>query len=190
MQNRFTWKPLAQETWDDFAGLFGARGACGGCWCMAWRLPRAQWEKGKGEANRRAIKKLCDSGRMPGILGYVDGAVAGWCSIAPREEFPVLQNSRTLRPAGSQPVWSISCFFIHKQYRRQGLSVKLLQAASRFVRSRGGRIVEGYPVIPKMTDMPDVFAWTGLPATFARAGFSACPTASKSRQVMRLTVSG
>jgi len=50
---RWEVQPLTSSHWDDFETLFGDRGACGGCWCMVWRLSRKDFERGKGAGNRR-----------------------------------------------------------------------------------------------------------------------------------------
>ena len=55
--------PLTADRWADFARLFGARGACGGCWCMLWRLSRAEFERGKGAGNEQSMRRIVD-GRM------------------------------------------------------------------------------------------------------------------------------
>ena len=62
-----TFQPLTPERWPDLEALFGVRGACGGCWCMVWRVPRAAWEAGKGDGNRAAFKQIVESGAEPGI---------------------------------------------------------------------------------------------------------------------------
>ena len=49
---------LTPDRCDDFATLFGERGACGGCWCMWWRLAGSAFEKQKGEPNRLAMKEI------------------------------------------------------------------------------------------------------------------------------------
>lgn len=162
--------PLTPDRWQDFETLFGERGACGGCWCMAWRLPSKQFDQQKGAPNKKAMKAIVSRGTQPGVLAYVGDQAVGWCSIAPREVFVRLESSRVLKPIDDKPVWSISCFFIAKEHRRQGLSVKLLKAAVDFVRQQGGKIVEGYPNEPKK-DQPDMFMWTGLAASFIKAGF-------------------
>ena len=78
-------QPLTAERWSDFVELFGERGAYGGCWCMWWRLTRREFEQGQGEVNRQRMKAIVDSGRIPGILAYLQGKPVGWCSVAPRE---------------------------------------------------------------------------------------------------------
>ncbi len=59
--------PLTPERWNDAEALFGPRGACGGCWCMFWRLSRGEFTKGKGEGNRRAFRALVRGGAEPGF---------------------------------------------------------------------------------------------------------------------------
>jgi GNAT superfamily N-acetyltransferase len=176
--------PLTPERWDDFARLFGARGACGGCWCMSWRLSRADFAKSKGERNRRAMKKLVDSGRVPGVLAYAGAEPIGWCSVAPREEFVRLETHRTLKPIDRTPVWSIVCLFISKPWRRKGVSAALLAAAADYARRRGAKVVEGYPTEPGQT-LPDPFLYTGLTKSFLRAGFREVARPARTRAIMR-----
>ena len=54
-------EPLTPARWPDLVRLFGERGACGGCWCMCWRRPRARYIAGKGAGNRRAFRDLVRS---------------------------------------------------------------------------------------------------------------------------------
>jgi GNAT superfamily N-acetyltransferase len=177
--------PATPERWPDLAALFGARGACGGCWCMYWRQTRAEYEKRKGAGNRRALRKLVTAGPPPGLLAYADGQPVGWCAIAPREIYPTLARSRVLAPLDAAPVWSATCFFVARPYRRQGLTARLLAAAVEFARRRGAKIVEGYPVEARKGSMPDVFAFTGLPGAFKKAGFVEAGRRSPTRPIMR-----
>jgi len=184
MKFKLTIVPLTPERWDEFAQLFGKNGACAGCWCMWWRLPRAQWVKQKGERNKKAIRKLVNHGEAPGILAYADGQPVGWCALGPREAFPRLATSRTLKPVDDQPVWSVTCFFVARPFRRRGVTVELLKAAVAFARERGARIVEGYPVEPKQ-EQADVFVYTGLASAFRKAGFKEIARRSPTRPIMR-----
>ncbi len=154
---------------------------------MWWRLARSEYNKQKGEKNRRSMRAIVDAGQSPGILAYVEGEPVAWCSVAPRESFAALERSRVLKPVDSRAVWSIVCFFVAKGYRRKGISVELLKAAIDFVRKRGGRIVEGYPVEP-MKDQPDAFVWTGLASAFAKAGFVEVERRSETRPIMRYEI--
>jgi GNAT superfamily N-acetyltransferase len=180
--------PLTPDRWTDLEALFGVRGACGGCWCMVWRVPRAAWEAGKGDGNREAFRTLVESGAEPGILAYHGDVAVGWCAVAPRTLYPALERSRILKPVDDQPVWSVSCLFVAKAYRRKGVMTALLDAAAVFATSHGATIVEGYPVEPRSPNMPGPFAWTGVASAFQRAGYSEVARNSPTRPIMRRSV--
>ena len=180
--------PLTPERWADLEELFGENGACGGCWCMWWRLKRSEFERQKGEGNRKALKKIVDSGRIPGILAYAKGQPIAWCSVAPRETYPTLERSRTLKRVDDKPVWSVVCFFVAKPFRRKGVTTKLLRASIDYVSKQGGKILEGYPVEPKKAKIADTFAYTGLASTFSKAGFVEVFRRSETRPMMRYMI--
>jgi GNAT superfamily N-acetyltransferase len=179
-----TFKPLTPARWQDFETLFGDNGACGGCWCMAWRLQNKAFQQNKGAGNKRAIKKVIEKGKPPGIVAYSGREPIGWISIAPRTEFVRLEGSKVLAPIDDQPVWSVSCFFVRKDFRQQGLTVELLNAAADFARKKGAKIVEGYPYDLNQKMAPP-FVWTGLAAAFQKAGFKEAARRSKTRPIMR-----
>ncbi len=84
-------------------------------------------------------------------------------------------------------MWSVVCFFVARPYRRQGLSVRLLQAAVAYARRNGAEIVEGYPVEPKSGSYPDAFAYIGAADAFRTAGFVEVLRRSETRPIMRYT---
>ena len=182
-------RPLTEaKGWRDLESLFGARGASGGCWCMWWRLRRSEFLKGRGAPNKRALQRVVASGAPTGVLAYSDGVPVGWCAVAPREHYPVLQRSRVLAPIDDQAVWSVGCFFVARGWRRRGLTVQLLRAAVDFARKKGAEIVEGYPIEPRSSKAPDVFVFTGLASAFRRAGFKELARRSESRPIMRISL--
>ncbi len=156
---------------------------------MLWRLPRAQWQQQLGEKNRKAIKKIVDSGEIPGILAYASGKPIGWCAVAPRETFQLLERSRIMGRVDEKPVWSVVCFFVAKPFRRNGVTVKLLKAAVEYAKKHKAEIVEGYPIEPKKGKFPDVFANTGLASAFRQAGFVEMLRRSETRPIMRYYIS-
>jgi len=181
---KFSFSSLTTDNWDDFVGLFGEKGACGGCWCMYWRAKASDYNQLKGTGNKKSIAKIVKK-NSPGIIAYADGRPAGWCAVAPREEYLRLEKSRILKPVDDKPVWSIVCFFIEKRFRNMGLSRQLLISAIDFALSNGAKIIEGYPVDPKPGKTPDVFAWTGFSNTFIKAGFKEVERRSEARPIMR-----
>jgi GNAT superfamily N-acetyltransferase len=184
--------PLTRARFADFAKLFGTKGACGGCWCMWWRLPKAEFEKGRGALNRRRMRDRVARGDAPGIppgiLAYEGSEPIGWCAVAPRDEYPRLDSSRVLARLDAEPVWSIGCLFVAKARRGRGVSAALLRAAAEFAASRGAEVVEGYPVDSKASKMPDAFAWTGLASAFLAVGFEEVARRSATRPIMRISL--
>jgi len=180
--------PLTPSRWPDFVELFGPHGATGGCWCMWWRQTAKEFNARKGAPNKRAMKALVDSGRIPGILAYRDGRAVGWCSLAPREEFPRLERSRILERIDETRVWSVVCFFIARSERRRGVATGLLRAAVAHARKKGAKVVEGYPVEPRTGEFPDAFAFHGTASTFLAAGFREAARRSETRPIMRVRV--
>ncbi len=185
--SKIKFKKLTTESWNDFQKLFGSNGACGGCWCMWWKLARKDFEANKGDGNKILQKKTVNSGNVPGIMAYVDDEPVGWCAIEPRSAYPKLGSSRILKPVDDKPVWSIVCFFVARKFRKQGLSVKLLKEAVKYASKNGAVIVEGYPV--ETEDIkPDAFIYHGIASAFLKAGFKEVARRSETRPIMRIAV--
>jgi GNAT superfamily N-acetyltransferase len=180
----FTWHPLTPDRFSDLQTLFGPHGACGGCWCMTWRLSRQEFHEGKGATNEARFHLAVMTGPPPGVLLYHEHEPVAWCAIAPREDYPALERSRVMARVDDQPVWSVSCFFVRKDWRGKGLTVELLDAATEFAKSQGATIVEGYPSVTSKR-YADAFVWTGLDSAFIKAGFAEAVKRSPARKIMR-----
>lgn len=152
---------------------------------MTWRRPRREFRAQAGAGNKAAIKKLMRSGQPVGVLLYRDGEAVGWCSVAPREQFVALERSRVWARVDDTPVWCVSCFFVAKRRRNQGLSVELLEAAAAYAKKRGAKVIEGYPQDLREKVLPAAFVWTGLQETYQRAGFVEVARRSAAKPIMR-----
>ena len=181
-------QPLTSERWPDLETVFAEHGVQSGCWCMWWRLPRSQYKAQKGQANKEAFHAIVSSGEIPGLVAYRDGQPIAWCAIAPRESYSSLERSRTLKRIDEEHVWSITCLFVAKPFRGQGIMLPLLQAAVEYAKEQGATMVEGYPFDPEESRLPDVFGATGLVSTFRQAGFVEVSRHSPKRPVMRCRV--
>ena len=172
--------PLTPDRWLDFEKLFREkRGevtadeslAGGGCWCMEWRLPPHEYLENVGEGNRCAMKALVDAGEVPGVLAYALGGPVGWCSIGPRHRFAALDYRQGLGRIDEEEVWSVVCFFVAEDFRRQGMTHELLRGALAYARSQGAEIVEAYPVDGEMPVPGGAEGYRGLISTLEKAGF-------------------
>jgi len=82
------------------------------------------------------------------------------------------------------PVWSISCFFVRRGYRRQGVMTQLIFAALKAAKRAKAPALEGYPIdtsAPKSTS--NIF--TGTAGAFTRAGFKVVARRGSARAIMR-----
>jgi GNAT superfamily N-acetyltransferase len=181
--------PLTGDRWDDVVTLFGARGAYGGCWCMWFRKPNAAWVTSVGSTNERDLRALAEAGRAPGLLAYVDGAPAGWVSVAPRSEYTRISGVDAAPTDDFPPddVWSIVCFYIAKAHRGAGIGKALLAEAVRHAAAHGATVVEGYPAQPKSSPTADENVYTGVVSMFEAAGFREVGRFARWRSVPQVT---
>ena len=77
--------PATPSRWRDVERLFGEKGACAGCWCMWPRLTGAEFRRGRGAGNKRALTRLIGANERPGMIAYHGRDPVGWCALAPRE---------------------------------------------------------------------------------------------------------
>jgi GNAT superfamily N-acetyltransferase len=154
---------------------------------MFWKLRGRAYDDARGYETRQMHKSIIDSGTVTGLLAYLHGEVVGWVAVEPRSAYPKLAHSRVLKPVDDQPVWSVTCFFVAKEFRKQGITVELLKAAIGHVHSQGGKIVEGYPV-DASSDMPAPFVYTGIASAFLQAGFQEVARRTPTRPIFRYII--
>ena len=187
MAFRFTAAPVTRETWSDLEALAERPGSTvlRSCWCMFYRQTGDfGLSLASGPEHREDLCRIIDSGKSPGLIGYVDGEPAGWISLGPRPEYPRLDASRLMRAVDDTPVWSIVCSFVGRDFRGQGVQRRLLAAAINFARDEGVRTLEAYPVDkPGRSDNGSM--WWGSRSLYERAGFREVERRSATRLVMR-----
>jgi GNAT superfamily N-acetyltransferase len=179
-------EPATPERRQHLAAVMNDCGDASHCWCAFWARPRSEFKAGWGEGNRRwFMARLESAPRAPGVLAYVNGEPAGWCAVAPREDYSRLARSRNLRPVDDAAVWSITCFVIAKRFRRQGLMRQLVDGAVSYARSHGATVVEAYPIDPRRK-LGSGELYTGLLSVFVDAGFAEVARRSPTRPIVRL----
>ncbi|MEQ8766929.1 MAG: GNAT family N-acetyltransferase [Planctomycetota bacterium] len=181
-------RSLRRNDWPVIERLFGANGACGGCWCMWPRVPRGGklWEEGKGEPFRAQFETLVRGGQALGVLAFRGKEPVGWCSFGPRSTFPRLERVREIQTRWGEGTWSIVCFYIPAKQRGSGVASALLKAATERAFELGAEEIESYPVVPKKEQVPAAFAWTGVPALFRKAGYRAMRRPGATRPVYKI----
>lgn len=168
----------ATGRFDDFATVVGPKTpGTNGCWCMSYRDARLGLE-GRIEHMRAE----CAGEPGPGVLAFVEGEAAGWCSVAPRSTYRRLMNSRTIPrlakdglPGGGvdeRDPWSVVCFVVRTGFRRQGLMHALLDGAIEHVRAHGGGVMEAYPAENRGERLDVISGYVGTTELFESAGFA------------------
>jgi len=178
---KLTILPLTPDLWPALEDLFGERGACGGCWCMYWRIGRA-YRRNSPKANKAAFKRIVEEGPPPGLIAFEGDLAIGWCQLTPREALPWLDRSWQMKPTDDVPVWSISCFYIRKGYRRRGVTSALISAALKAAKAAGAATLEAYPLDATLSPSS---TGTGYVSTFERAGFTIIGHRTPPRPIMR-----
>ena len=170
---KLTIRPVSPDLWPVLEDLFGKNVNVGRCWCMYWRIGSAYRQR-LHEENRAAFREIVERGPPPGLLAFDSGLAVGWCQLTPRDAVPWLDRTWRLRRVDDLPVWSLSCFYVRKGYRRQGIATALIQAALRAAKHGGAPALEAYPfdagISPSATS-------TGYVSTFLRPVLRPSPAA-------------
>ncbi len=171
---RITTKELSAAMWNDVERLFGSNGACGGCWCQAWRIRAGEkWDDVKGPKAKKRLRSGIRRGTTMGVIAYNGSTPIGWCTFGPRNDFPRLNRARTLRCDDASHVWALPCFFVVRGFREQGVASAMLKKALVLMKKKKAGVAEGYPSKPGRDGRYIAsFSWTGTHTLFEHAGFT------------------
>jgi len=174
----WAFRAVTAENWDDMTALFAGRGGPKHYWCMLWRRDaNGQAAPAAAPDRRKALQGLVHDGKAIGMLGYDAGVPVAWCSIAPRPLFDA-----GMAPDGAEPgLWSLTCFFIRADHRKQAGFVALLAAAEQHAAQGGAHMIEAYSVDP---DSPS-YRFSGFLPSFEKAGYHAVNRVGLRRHVVR-----
>ena len=156
---------------------------------MYWRAENYKtWQSMRGSGAKKCFRELVQKGKAHGVLAFAEDEPVGWCSIGHRKDFPALQKSKTYKREDTNNVWSVTCFFIHRKWRRRGLSRGLLKKAVETMRKRSAKVVEAYPVTTTKDGrrVGSSTAWTGPLTIFEELGFKTVQTPNPLRPLVRL----
>jgi GNAT superfamily N-acetyltransferase len=182
-------KALGPDTWDAFARLAERHnGVWGGCWCTWFHTFAAEKER-SAEANRALKQRLVNEGRAHAALVFDGDEAVAWCEYGTPGELPNIYHRKEYEAGLDKPPdYRLTCFFVDKKYRRQGLSDVALRGALDLIAQAGGGVVEGYPHDIAGKKVSASFLYNGTRSLFEQAGFSYVRSKGKSNCVMRKVV--
>lgn len=187
----FRVEPLTPEEWPALEALFGKQGACMGCWCMYWRMPRKDWDAARGAKAKALFKRRVSDDVPPGVLAFDGDDAVGWLQIGPRADTPQWNGARRVSApmqegdAEDERVWAATCFYVKSSARGQGVMDALLAGALKFAKTNGARVAEACPIDGRASSGA---AYVGRVTTFERAGFREVVRRKENRPLMRLTL--
>jgi GNAT superfamily N-acetyltransferase len=177
---KLTVRPLTPDLWPALEDLFGKNGAVGAAGaCIGGSAEPIAREH---EENRAAFREVVKRGPPPGLLAFDGNIAVGWCQLTPRDAVPWLDRAWRLKRVDDVPVWSLSCFYVRKGYRRRGVASALIAAAVKAAQRAKAPALEAYPLDAEQTPSA---SWTGYASTFARAGFKTVARRVPPRPIMR-----
>ncbi len=166
-------QPLSPATWPAFAKLVEKHGGIfGGCWCISFHL--APDEGHLGAARYRAMKEArVREGRAHAALVFDGTDAVGWCQFGPTAELPNIRSKKAYEEgAGRLPDWRITCFFVDRQRRGDGIATVALRGALGAIGELGGGTVEAYPEDVTGRKVSRSFLCSGTLGMFEKAGFA------------------
>jgi GNAT superfamily N-acetyltransferase len=180
-----TFAAAAPARFADIAAVIGACGDARHCWCAYWYRANADYRAGRHDGSNRAwLEGEIAGGAVLGLVAYREGRPVGWCGVAPRAAMGRLARSRNLAPVDDAAVWSITCFVVAREARRQGLMRRLIRAAVEHARQRGAPIVEAYPLdLDRKAHAGELYV--GTLQAFLDEGFVEVARRSPTRPIVR-----
>ena len=167
-----TSKPLSPETWPAFSRLVEKHnGIFGGCWCIAFHLEPGD-EKGGPAKYRRMKEARVREGRAHAALVFDGPNAVGWCQFGPTSELPNIRSKKAYEEGLRKlPDWRITCFFIDRERRKEGIAALALREAVGYIGEAGGGTVEAYPEGYTGEKVSSSFLCSGTLGMFVKAGF-------------------
>jgi GNAT superfamily N-acetyltransferase len=171
MTMSYTARPLDGSTWAAFAELVERNnGVFGGCWCIGFHPERSQ----QGISHREVKRDRVLTDRAHAALVFdEDGVAQGWCQYGSPEELPSIKHRREYdKDAPPPPDWRITCFYVDKKHRGQGVARAALEGAVQQIAQSGGGLVEAIPEVTAGRQAAGHFLYSATVELFEQFGFS------------------
>jgi GNAT superfamily N-acetyltransferase len=185
-----TVRPLSADTWDAFADLAERHnGVWGGCWCTFFHTLQDE-KTHTAEGNRALKEQLVREGRAHAALVFDGDVAVGWCQYGAPAELPNINHRKEYEQGVERlPDYRLTCFFIDKRYRRQGVAAAAVRGALDLIAQAGGGVVEAYPQDTAGKQITASFLYSATRSLFEQAGFSYDRPKGKNHCVMSTSVS-
>ncbi|GAA0942867.1 GNAT family N-acetyltransferase [Kribbella koreensis] len=184
-----TTRALTPETWDAFADLAERHnGVWGGCWCTFFHTTTDE-KTYDAEDNRALKRRLVEEGRAHAALVFDGDEAVGWCEYGPPAELPNINHRKEYdAKLVTPPDYRLTCFFVDRRYRKQGVAGVALRGALDLIAQAGGGVVEAYPQDTGGKQITASFLYSVTRTLFEAEGFTYIRPKGKNHCVMTKTV--
>jgi GNAT superfamily N-acetyltransferase len=182
-------RPLDPTTWDAYAAFMERHnGVFGGCWCTYFHTMASE-KTFDAQANRDLKEQLVREGRAHAALVLDGDEAVAWCQYGSPEELPNIHHRKQyLAEADVLPDYRLTCIFVDRDHRRQGVTEVAIQGALDLIAQAGGGVVEGYPHETPTKKVSSSFLYNATRTVYERMGFEYVRPKGLKNTVMRRTV--
>jgi GNAT superfamily N-acetyltransferase len=166
----YTIRPLDTSTWDAFAELVERNnGVYGGCWCVAFQSAYR-----RDVTDNRALKEhLVRAGDAHAALVFDEqGFAQGWCQYGSTDELTLRHRAEYRKDPPPPARWRITCIFVDKRHRGQGVARAGLEGALALIAAAGGGLVEAISETTVGREAQSRFLFSATVELFEQFGFA------------------
>ena len=181
---RYTTRPLDASTWAAFAELTARNnGVFGGCWCMGYHPDDSRTDAAQ---NRAGKERRVREGRAHAALVFDEsGTAQGWCQYGSPGELSDIKHKREYdKDPPPAPDWRITCFFVDKRHRGQGVARAALEGALGQIAHGGGGLVEAISEVTTGRQAQGRFLFSATVELFEQNGFARVRQVGKHAWIM------
>lgn len=167
----YTIRPLDASTWDAFAELVERNnGIYGGCWCVAFH---SAYHEREISDNRALKEELVRTGHAHAALVFDErGSAQGWCQYGSTDELMLRHRREYSKEPPPPACWRITCIFVDKRHRGEGIARAGLEGALAHIAAAGGGLVEAISETTAGREAQDRFLFSATVELFEQFGFA------------------
>ncbi len=176
---------LDPSTWDQFADLVERNnGIFGGCWCISFHRDRPE-----GLGPRAAKEQLVRTAEAHAALVLdAEGAAQGWAQYGPTDGLGIKHRREYEKQPPPTPDWRITCIFVDKRHRGQGVARAALEGALEQIAARGGGLVEAISEVTDGREAHGRFLFSATVELFEDLGFTRIRQVGKHAWIVHRTL--
>jgi GNAT superfamily N-acetyltransferase len=141
------------------------------------------------EGNRSLKEQLVRAGRAHAALVFDGDLAVAWCQYGAPAELPNINHRKEYQAGAVQPPdYRLTCFFVDKKYRRQGVAGVALQGALQLIAQAGGSVAEAYPQDTAGQKVSASHLYSATRSLFEQAGFRYDRSKGTKHSVMSIVV--